>query len=317
MVKRYLSKFPKSGSRTLTSLIYKEHPQTFKSWETCYNSVRYYRGEKGKSARECLAKESIMKTTKFDLPGSSAAPSLSFMMPEGKTLVMSDIHIPYHDETALNVALSYGDKYKPDTILLNGDCIDFFAVSRWEKNPEERNLAKEIQSFRQFIIHLRNRYKKSRIIMKMGNHEDRWANYLWSKAPELCGCDFVSLEAIFDLNKYGVETVKSKQKIKFGKHLTAIHGHEIPNGSTPVNFARTLQTKLGVCTIAGHRHTTSEHTQKNADGVNITCWGLGCLCDMAPDYAIINGWNHGFATVELNKNDFDVHNMRIINGAAK
>jgi predicted phosphodiesterase len=286
--------------------------------EACRSSVRYFRGETGTISRKKIEKASTaINTTKMPLPESIAAPTKAFVMPEGKCLIMSDIHIPWFDKEALDVALAYGDKYKPNTILLNGDCMDFFSVSRWDKNPEDRNLAKEIQSFRQFIIHLRGRYKKSRIIMKMGNHEDRWEHYLWAKAPELCGCDFVSLSHILELPKYGVEVIKSKQKAKFGKHLTVIHGHEIFNGSTPVNFARTLQTKMGVCTIAGHRHTTSEHTQKDADGRNVTCWGLGCLCDLYPDYAVLNGWNHGFATVELNGNDFDVRNLRIIHGVAK
>ena len=100
-----------------------------------------------------------------------------------------------------------------------------------------------------------------------------------------------------------------------GKNLTIIHGHELFNSTAPVNFARTLQTNLGVCAIAGHRHQTSQHAFKTADDKHIHCWSLGCLCDMAPDYAVINRWNHGFATLELDKNTFQVQNLRIIEGS--
>ena len=75
-----------------------------------------------------------------------------------------------------------------------------------------------------------------------------------------------------------------------------------------------MQTNLGVCTIAGHRHQTSEHAFKTADNKHIHCWSLGCLCDMQPEYAVLNKWNHGFATIELYGKQFAVVNKRIIEG---
>jgi len=229
---------------------------------------------------------------------------------------MSDAHFPYHSDEAMNVMLNYADKYEPNNLILNGDMVDFFAVSRWEKNPEERNLSKELHIARQFLSHLRERFPKARIIYKIGNHEHRWESYMWTKAPEICGVADFELRKLLDFAKYGVEEVCDKQKMKAGKHLTIIHGHEIPGAFAPVNFARTLQTNLGVCTIAGHRHQSSEHSFKTADDKFITCWSLGCLCDMRPDYAPINKWNHGFATLDLSGNDFFVDNKRIVNGQA-
>jgi hypothetical protein len=36
------------------------------------------------------------------------------------------------------------------------------------------------------------------------------------------------------------------------------------------------------------------------------------LCDLNPEYARVNKWNHGFALVEVAKNkDFEVTNYRI------
>ena len=54
---------------------------------------------------------------------------------------------------------------------------------------------------------------------------------------------------LLDFAKYGIEEVGGKQKMKAGKNLTVIHGHEMFNSTAPVNFARTLQTNLGVCAI--------------------------------------------------------------------
>lgn len=37
------------------------------------------------------------------------------------------------------------------------------------------------------------------------------------------------------------------------------------------------------------------------------------MCDLAPDYARLNKWNHGFALVEVRDDgEFDVENLRIV-----
>jgi hypothetical protein len=42
---------------------------------------------------------------------------------------------------------------------------------------------------------------------------------------------------------------------------------------------------------------------------------VGCLCDLSPDYAIVNRWNHGFAIVDIDEDgSFEVHNHKIIDG---
>tara|TARA_Y100000004_G_scaffold35559_3_gene38129 strand:+ start:3995 stop:4978 length:984 start_codon:yes stop_codon:yes gene_type:complete len=314
-----LKEFPDTPTLTLAKKIYKEHPELFTSVENVRSAIRYRRGNAGNRAREILKDKEFVRDNrpsgfKIELPKSIANPAKDFKLPEGKTVIMSDIHIPYHDDKALEQCLTYADYYQPDNIVFNGDVADFFSISRWEKNPAERNLSRELMLCRQFLSHMRERFPKARIIYKIGNHEERWEKYMWLKAPELSGVSDFQIYDILDFAKYGIEEVSGKQKMKAGKNLTLIHGHEMFNSTAPVNFARTLQTNLGVCAIAGHRHQTSQHSYKNADDKFIMCWSLGCLCDMKPDYAVLNKWNHGFATMELKGNTFNVSNKRIING---
>lgn len=316
-----LLEFPEVPTLTLAKKIYKEYPELFTNLESLRSALRYRRGNNGNTNRANAKNkhgDSFRKNGeagfKVELPKSIADPHKNFNLPDGKAFIMSDVHIPYHDDKALEAALAYADYYEPDYFVFNGDIADFYSISRWEKNPAERNLSRELQLCRQFLQHMRERYPKCRMIYKIGNHEERWEKYMWLKAPELSGVSEFEIYDILNFSKYGVEEVKGKQKIKAGNHLTIIHGHEMFNSTAPVNFARTLQTNLGVCAIAGHRHQTSEHAFKNADNKHIHCWSLGCLCDMSPEYAVINRWNHGFATMELNGNNFNVTNKRIIDG---
>lgn len=317
-----LTKFPDTPTLTLAKKLYASHSEMFINLEACRSALRRLRGNIGNLNRKKLHdKKHVRENGKagfsMKLPDSIAKPLKDFKLPSGRTLIMSDIHVPYHDKAALETTLAYGDEYEPDNIILNGDITDFFSISRWDKNPIERDLARELMLARQFLAHLRERYPKTRIIYKLGNHEERWEHYMWHKAPEICGVAEFETRQLLEFSKWGVEEVKGKQRMKAGKSLTIIHGHEMFGSNAPVNFARTLQTNLGVCAIAGHRHQTSEHAFKTADDKNIMCWSLGCLCDMRPDYATLNKWNHGFATMELDRNDFFVDNKRIINGVVR
>ena len=313
IVRRYLREYPEHGSLTLARLIMKEHPLIYTNIEGCRGAVRRYRGRQGQKNRKGMNIEK-QPTPKRSLPRSTAKPRKAYQLPQGKTLILSDIHVPYHDEKALEIALAYGDKYKPDSILLNGDTIDFYGISRWQKDPEERNLPQEIEKTRQLVMHIRERFPDAKLIWKNGNHEDRWEAYLWNKAPELCGMTEFELRKILWLDDYQFDFVHSKQRIKAGRHMTILHGHEIFGAHNPVNPARTLTLKLKVSAMKGHNHQTSEHTERTGDDKYITCWSTGCLSELSPDYMPYNNWNHGFATINLEGNDFEVDNYRIIGG---
>jgi hypothetical protein len=66
--------------------------------------------------------------------------------------------------------------------------------------------------------------------------------------------------------------------------------------------------------ICGHSHQTSEHTERDVNNKMVTTWSVGCLSELSPDYSPYNKWNHGFAFITSNGNEFTVQNMRIYKG---
>ncbi len=66
----------------------------------------------------------------LDLPPSQEAHYKAFKLPinHNNILLLSDIHVPYHNIQALTLALKYGLENDVNTILLNGDIIDFYAI---------------------------------------------------------------------------------------------------------------------------------------------------------------------------------------------
>jgi predicted phosphodiesterase len=316
VVRKYVEKFPEHGNRTLASLIQKENPNLFSSLEGARCSVRYVRGNSGKTqGRKGRASHPRPngKAGEYKIPKSLTPKKRIVRIPDGKTLLLSDIHLPYHDVEALECALDHG--HDADNVVLNGDTVDFYATSRWDTDPNHRDLAGELQAARQFLMHLRERFPDANIFFKIGNHEERWEKFLWRKAPELCGVPDFKMEKLLRFEDLDIQEIGGRQLTKAGG-LWILHGHEFFNTFDPVNFARTLQVKTGVCTIAGHKHKSSQHSVKSMDSNTVACWSVGCLCDLEPDYMPVNQWNLGFAEITHKGKKFDVNNYRIIDGEA-
>jgi predicted phosphodiesterase len=320
IVLNIIQEMPKASTMALSRIIFNKYPLDFDSVEQARNSVRYYRNETTKASkvinvgvRTAEEKKQFM-TKKFDLPESDYEKSEPYLIPKGQNnvLVLSDIHIPYQDNKALELALNYGLENKVNAIYLNGDTIDMYQGSRFIKDRRLRDLAGELEMTRQFLKMLKDTFNCP-IYFKIGNHEKRWEDYLKLKAPELLGIDDFKLEQILRFREFGVNLIKDRQIGYLGK-LPVLHGHEWFAGfAPPVNPARGLFLKAKESCIIGHHHTTSEHTEKSLGGKITTCWSTGCLSGLEPEYNPFNKYNHGFAHVRFDKNgDYEVKNLRII-----
>jgi predicted phosphodiesterase len=232
-----------------------------------------------------------------------------------RVLVLPDAHIPYHDLDAVNIALEYGLEHYLTHILINGDWIDFYALSEFEKDPKKRCVADEIADGTNALRYLRRRDASAKIIYKCGNHDVRLQRYIWRKAPELAGLPSITIQAMMELDKIGIDWVESRQLTRLGK-LPVFHGHEYKYGITsPVNPARGLFLRAKCGALCSHHHQWSQHSERTAEGKLISTWSTGCLCDTSPDYSPFNNWSHGFAFIEIAENGaYDVQNLRIIKG---
>jgi len=226
-------------------------------------------------------------------------------------LILNDIHIPFHDKKALNIALEYANEC--DTILLNGDIIDFHGLSRFIKNPEKSFINHEILIAKEFLELLRANFK-GEIIYKIGNHEDRLTLYIFNKAPALYGVENVTLKSLLELDRLNIKLVDSTQLMKISS-LVILHGHEIFAGAGMVNIARSYFLKTFENILFGHRHQTQDYFGKSIDGKLKGSFAVACLCDLNPRYMPTNNWNHGFARVsKINSLEFNVKNYKIIQG---
>ena len=313
-------RFPDTPTLTLAKKLSKEHFETFLGVEDARSVLRRIEGKNGARNRKETTDKSLYKSEErprnpFKLPKSYAKGRKHIDIKGKKILILSDIHIPYHDVQALNVAIQSGIDENVDTVILNGDALDCHQLSDFVKDPKKRKFKEELYAMRTFISELRQTFPKAEIIYKEGNHEERYWRFMRVKAPELVDIDAFDFSSLCHLDKHNVKWVEGKNKLNVGA-LSIFHGHEFGKQFMPsVNVARGLFLKTKANAMCGHHHQTAEHTERDVNGKVITCWGVACLSELSPDYNPYSKYNHGFAIITRgNGKDFHVKNYRIHQG---
>jgi predicted phosphodiesterase len=299
-------KYPKASTRSLSIMIYNLHPEHFTNFEGARSLIRLYRGEKNTSHQ--LKPENI--TPKITIPKSKNDDRTNVVLSTGKWLILNDIHFPYHCEKSLDMALNYGLQHGFDKVLINGDMLDMYKMSRFDKDPRKPGINEEFTMAREFLKSVSTHFNE--VYYKIGNHDERWEKWLISKAPELLDCDEFQLNIILRFGELGIKEVKSKQLIEAGNMIIG-HGHELPATSGGVNPARTMFLKANTSIAVGHFHRTTTHVERNINNHVTVTHSMGCLCHLSPDYLPYNNWNNGFGTIEIEKDgSYEFENKKII-----
>ena len=314
IVKEYLAKYPNLPNLTLAKKIFKENKLQFATVETVRTCLRMYRGKIGIKNKNSTADKSFFnQKIEFKMPESYAETFDAYEIKQSRILILSDLHFPYQDNKAIQLAINYGKEKGVNCILINGDLIDFATISRHERDWRHRSVAVEFNAVREFLQELRKHFPKAKIVFKEGNHDERWEKWLFLKAPEIFDDVEFKLETRLRLGELHIDIVKDKLPVKIGK-LNVLHGHELQGGGG-VNPARATFLKTIDNVLIGHCHRTSQHTEPTFGGNVIVTTSQGCLCGMYPMFARVNKWNLGFSFVELDikTGNYRLDNLKIIN----
>ena len=133
--------------QTLSRLIYNENHGLFSGIDAVRNIVRSLTGS-NKTNTKALPGFSQPSTIedglrKYKLFTKLPEPKEKILKP-GAWLVMSDIHFPEHDPTAIAASLNFAKNARVDGIVLNGDIIDMYEVSRFIKEVGRPSIKTEL-----------------------------------------------------------------------------------------------------------------------------------------------------------------------------
>jgi predicted MPP superfamily phosphohydrolase len=228
-----------------------------------------------------------------------------------KCVVLSDIHFPFEDKVAIDLALSYIEKAKPDTVILNGDIMDCFTISKFDKDKAEGvTLKEEFKMTRDFLTKIETRVPNATLIFILGNHELRLRKYILRNAEALA--DLVSFEELLRASDRWQIVGKSMVE-----NYVIWHDYYIGHFNRVSKFAaytvKNIIADRGVNIIQAHVHRLGMYSQTYFDRT-VYGYEMGCLCTLNPSYAVTPNWQQGFAVLERKGKVTQVKLVRIENG---
>lgn len=299
------------SKRWIAKVMFEENPDIFKDYESARSYLRASLGvmgkNKGKNADE------INRRFSFIMDSVDELDYKEFIVPKvyNKTLVLSDIHSRFCDKNALEKAINYGIKSKCNSVIINGDMLDFYQHSKFDKNPNILQYFEDEREWAQdFLELLQDTF--GYVVYKLGNHELRRENKINSMAlqmPEILNIANIKDYVFFDNSN--VQVVEDYNHIQYGK-LNIIHGHEYYGGGG-IHVAYNRLNKAMDNVLSGHSHVSQTSTKMTINGQVYGSWSLGCLCNLHPRYNPKNNWTQGFAILEKESDgNFEVVNKMIL-----
>jgi predicted phosphodiesterase len=223
-------------------------------------------------------------------------------------LIINDLHIPYHNRDAIIQAIKIGVFRNVDFIIINGDLIDCYPLSRYEKDKNKRSFDYELKETRSFLNLLRKTFPNTAIYYKFGNHEFRHQKYINEKAPELGVVDELRLDKLLRLETFGIEYVPQNQLVKIGDTFV-VHGHEsMMFFKGGVAAARNTLLAVGENVVMAHLHRSQTFTETFLTKT-IKCNVIPSLCDLNPAYIGYSKWQNGCGIIEQSSEICTVENI--------
>lgn len=229
-------------------------------------------------------------------------------------IVLSDLHLPYHDVKSLAAVEKFMADRRFDYYINLGDLIDFDYISKYNEHNKRGNegkrirkdyaLANEMLDRHQEIIKKNNRNAK--FILLEGNHDVRVEKFI-DKEPMTEG--YFELEEGLKLKKRGFKFFRENEVFKLHKaHF--IHGKY----TNQYHAAKTVM-RYGRSMFYGHTHDVQGHSMvQYGDDSTIVGQSMGCLCKY--DQAYLKGnptsWQQAIGFFEFFPDGmFNFHVIRI------
>lgn len=232
-----------------------------------------------------------------------------------KHLVFSDVHVPFHDRTALGLLFDFIKWFKPDLVTINGDLIELYDLSRFPKHLQSMSVEDEFQMTCDEVLSPLRKVHKGKIILNYGNHEFRLDSYLASHARELQRLRGLTVAGQLELAGLDIKVNYSGNRESWYRWGAILIGHWDKSLKQPGAAARELAQQYGQSVIQGHTHKSGETIIRQMDK-HIGAYEYGCLCSLDPSWEASPNWVHGFCVAyrKPGKKRYQVTRVTIIGG---
>lgn len=250
--------------------------------------------------------------------------------PNDYTLVIGDMHFPKHDERTLAIFLQTVAALKPGRVILNGDTMDMFGVSKYPRDVRKRfkwEPRDEVVPFHAFLrdLHGIGDGWGMEVVETEANHSGdgtagRWWRYLSDRCPELLGYDGAEERLSYASWFYPKwSTIRMVDHLVIADDLLVLHG-DLVRGKGGYS-ARAHMEKWQSSTLNSHTHRSGSTVRRvpavgsREEGVQRS-YEIGCACDLNPVYASVPDWATGFGIIAHDTNGYGIELVQVVNGRA-
>jgi hypothetical protein len=226
-----------------------------------------------------------------------------------KILILGDTHFPFVDRRAYELILKIGLDVGVNELIIAGDFVDFYQISKYDKSPLVKyTFEEEVQCGAEeleILYHLFLNAKKTYIV---SNHENRLPTFLTRKAPQIFS--LLDVIRLLRLNELGYKVIDYDpcQALLITPDL--IIRHEPPPGQ--------ITTRLGkaMCSVIhAHEHRSYHWPAKGLNGKDYRLQGISWLGDkneVATKYTkFVPQWTLGALLLRIENNETFFQDMVI------
>ena len=218
-------------------------------------------------------------------------------------VIISDLHVPYHDPKALEVACLTIEYLKPQRIIVAGDRTDFYACSFFDRDPNRiLKLQDELDQSFKVGQQINDAAPEGCEIWELvGNHEARWFKYILNH-PELTSLRVLTLPSILRHKELGWRIPKGSDRMDLlGGRLRVKHGDLARKYSTLSAKGELEKVKQQISVVMGHTHRQG-HIEFSGPRHRVAGMEIGCLCNLEPTWGKDMDWHQGFCVIESHDN---------------
>jgi UDP-2,3-diacylglucosamine pyrophosphatase LpxH len=228
-------------------------------------------------------------------------------------VILGDLHAPHFDPKAFSVACQITAAIGPDAIVLNGDIIDNYQVSSYDRDPRRlTEFDKDLASARECLCDIRNCAHDASIYYTEGNHEKRLTTFKW-RNPSVSSLAALTVPHLLDFGSLGIRWVPDQERLFFGGWLV-MHGNKV--AAKAGNTAHRMMERYGLSGISGHTHRFAQVTRSYYNH-QMTWVEGGCLCSLNMEYVDCPDWTHGFVVMHSDGGEVWPELVAIKNGRAR
>ena len=242
-------------------------------------------------------------------------------------VVGGDFHFGMEDQNCVDLFLKTIEALKPEKVILNGDTMDFLAVSRYPKDIRHTcSLSTERESYHKFlkILHDITAPYNAEIIETQSNHSGsscfgRYFRFLSERIPELKDLpeviEALSYENIFFPRKEW-SRIKLVDFVEIIPEFIILHG-DVVRGKSAMS-ALGMMEKWSTSLMMNHTHRLgSAYKRLPSIGSKqehiLQTFENGCLCSITPKYSSTSNWENGFSIINYSDTNVAVEQCLIQN----